>query len=164
MSHHLVTTASFFSPLAKQFMWNIKLQREMNSSVVMHLCYIHLQIAFYDHQVDGRMLGKGKQLTCSNDLRRTNQHFPLHDIISLFRDSRCDSWLLAYQSQQVVDQEWCHLLRTAWQRKQRLQRKNCLRQRQSHTMFTQMAIYIFFFPFLFPSSRCVTSSRPCWMS
>lgn len=105
------------------------------------------------------------------------QHLPLHDIISFFRDSRCDSWLFAYQSERAVDQEWCHSLRAAPQCKQRLREslfETAISDRVypndnfiQHSSFflLQLCLRFPFFFFLPPSSRrCVTSARPCLMS
>lgn len=105
-------------------MWFITSKRELSEWP--HMSPLHsssncILCAPWWHGKAGK---KQKILTCSDvwpTYQHTHrQHLPLHDIISLFRDSRCDSWLFAYQSERVVDQECCHSLRAAPQRKQRL--------------------------------------------
>lgn len=145
-----------------------------------HICLrsIHLQTVFYAPWWHGNAGKKRKYWHVWPTYQHTRrQHLPLHDIISLLRDSRCDSWLFAYQSERAVDQEWCHSLRAAPQRKQRLWEslfETAISDRvypngnfiQHSSFFFITALFtLSFFFFLPPSSRrCITSARPCLMS
>lgn len=125
MSYHIATAASFFftfSFFPKKFMWIITLHSDKQScsqtSVLQSLLICTLYIPGGQRNKKN-IHSSDAWPTCRHAYR---QHLPLHSIISLFRDSRCDSWLFAYQSERAVDQQWRHSLRAAPQRKQRLQK------------------------------------------